>query len=393
MKKFRSLRLILPLLLCACMSGSNEAMLSKAQDIHDRGEKWLLSNMREKGLFRYIYNPKPDDYPDQNNAIRQLMASRLLAEMTRENPDLLPMHRKNVEFHMKHWYKEDGDKAYVLYSGNSKLGAIAMLLRTLVWSPDYEKYQEQAAKLANGILSLMAEDGSFDPFYVKPEYAYDKDYLLTFYSGEALVALAEYHMKTGRQDILEKTLKSQDFYVDRYVTHMAQNYYPAYVPWHSISLNLLWKITEKPEYAQAIFALNDELLKILDTTDQVGRFYNPKFPQYGKPHASSDGVYTEGLAYAYEIARLTGEKTKEETYLSALSIAVENIAKLQYTKTSLKDFDFERPDRALGAIRYSVDRTGVRVDSVQHSMDAMRKIMILFGMREEILFTESKADL
>jgi len=344
---------------------------------YDAAEGWLTNNLREKGLFRYIYHPKTDEYPNKNNAVRQLMASRLLAELASENPDLIPMHRRNLAFLFRYWYKEKGNVAYIDYDNKSSVGANAMMLRTLVWSPLYDVHQKQAKRLAGGILSLMNERGAFHPWFKEPDYEYDKDYLLTFYSGEALVALIEYHNKSGSLNCLDAAVRSQDYYIQQYVTEMDKHYYPAYVPWHSISLNLLWKITGKQKYANAIFALNEKLLEIQDRTDEVGRFYNPRTPQYGTPHSSSDGVYTEGLAYAYEVARLTGDKKREQTYDRAIRMAVNNLVTLQYDDATAAQY--RHPDRAIGALKYRRDASGIRIDTTQHAMDAYRKIIQLLG--------------
>ena len=73
--------------------------------------------------------------------------------------------------------------------------------------------------------------------------------------------------------------------------------------------------------------LNDELLKIQDTTNNetLGRFYNSSTPDYGSPHSSSDGVYTEGLVYAYEVAKLLGDIEHMNIYKNAIELGYSNI--------------------------------------------------------------------
>ncbi len=53
--------------------------------------------------------------------IRQLMASRLLAEMSLEDENLVNLHKKNLEFMFQYWYKEEGDLGYIYYNDKSKL--------------------------------------------------------------------------------------------------------------------------------------------------------------------------------------------------------------------------------------------------------------------------------
>jgi len=310
----------------------------------DLATEWLINDINEKGIFNYHYDPKKEEYSTNNNMIRQLMASRVLAELSQEDLSLIRIHKKNLYFIFKYWYREKGDIGYIYYNSKSKLGANAMALRTLVYSPFFDDYEDEAKKLAESILILQNEDGSFKAFLLEPDYDYDEDYLLTFYSGEAILSLVEYYQKTKDRKYLYAAIKSQDYYVNKYVDNLKENYYPAYVPWHTQSLNKLYQITNDRRYAYSIFVLNDELLKIQDTTtpEFLGRFYNPNHPEYGNPHSSSDGVYTEGLAYAYEIASLVKDEEHMETYESAIDIGVQNIIRLQCELLRAKALSVER---------------------------------------------------
>lgn len=142
-----------------------------------------------------------------------------------------------------------------------------MLLRTLIASPYFEQYSGHAEKLANAIHSLQMPDGSFRAWYKAPTYKYDEDYLLTFYSGEGILALLEYYLKTKNVKRRDIALLSQDYYLQAYVDHIEENYYPAYVPRHTISLYHAYQITQEKKYADAIFLLNDKLIDEMLHTD------------------------------------------------------------------------------------------------------------------------------
>ena len=352
--------------------------LSEIQDSLDRGIDWLIFNFKDKGCFYYIYDPSTGEYSTNNNMIRQLMASRVLAEISHNNDTLEGLHQKNLDFMFNYWYKEEADRGYIYYNSKSKLGAIGMALRTLVYSPFFDNYTEEAKKLVNSILYLQNEDGSLEPWYIEPSYDYDKDYLLTFYSGEAILSLVEYYLKTSNESILDAAILSQDYYVDRYVYNLEENYYPAYVPWHSQSLNKLYKITGNDEYADAIMIMNDELLNIQDyeNNETIGRFYNASLPQYGSSHSSSDGVYTEGLAYAYEIAALLNDTDHMQKYEDAVVLGVYNLISLQYTAENVGSYDY--PERLIGGMRYNIDDGRIRIDTTQHTIDAFMKILLVF---------------
>lgn len=385
------------------------------RESYELARQWFGNSMRDKGLFRYTFQPGPKNvYGRKNNAIRQLMASRLLAEMCHEDTSLIELHQRNLKFLFRYWYKEtasraeakpdidslkvepDGseiflasnldkldqdqaikNEAYIFYNKKSKLGANAMMLRTLAVSPLYDQYKDRARKIYNGIKATIAEDGSMDAFYIEPKYYYRNDYLLTFYSGEAIVALMEYGIKTQDKEVLDLAILAQDHYIEKYVHQLEENYYPAYVPWHTISLNLLYKHTQDQKYADAIFVLNDKVLELQDTTEFVGRFFNPETPQYGSPHTSSDGVYTEGLAYAYEIALLTKDNQRADKYLKAIGLSIPNLRSVQFTPEECKNFRL--PHRAIGGFRSNATGTWIRIDCGQHIMDAYRKLFRLKG--------------
>ena len=338
----------------------------------DKAEKWLISNLREEGYFNYIYYPSTETYSTNNNMIRQLMASRLLAEMSKDNISLQPLHQKNLDYIFYHWYKEDNDTGYILYNNKSKLGAMAMALRTLVHSPFFNDYQDQAIKLANCIFSLQNPDGSFEPWFIEPDYICDADYLLTFYSGEAILSLVEMYLKTNNSFYLDVAIESQDFYIDKYVVHLEDNYYPAYVPWHTQSLNKIYNITGNQTYANVVLILNDKLLELQNTEgppEHLGRFYNASTPQYGTPHSSSDGIYTEGLAYAYEIAVYLNDTNHKEKYTNAITLGVQNLITLQYNNSD---------EKINGAIRCTENDFRIRIDTTQHTIDALRKVLEIY---------------
>ncbi len=350
-----------------------EAFLAGVDSSYQQAEKWFRNSLRTKGLFRYSHYPLENKYSEKNNAIRQLMGTRLLAELCQKDTSWCTMHRKNMDFLLKYWYKEKDTIGYIKYNKKSKLGANAMMVRAMVVSPFYDEYALKARRLINSMLVLTEENGALNPFYIEPAYSYNKDYLLTFYSGEALVAYIEYALHTGDKEMMNIAKKSQDFYIDRYVTNLEEHYYPAYVPWHTLSLNKLYHITKDKRYADAIFTLTDKLLEIQDTTNFVGRFYNPKTPEYGKPHSASDGVYTEGLAYAFEVAILEGDAQRQKTYFRALQFALQHLRSLQYTAADCEGVKF--PQRCEGAFRTSDTNPWARTDNGQHIMDGYRKLL------------------
>jgi hypothetical protein len=349
--------------------------LNTVSGSYKNAETWFLNNIRDNGIFIYHYDPYTDSYAEKNNMVRQLMSSRLLADLALDNPSLGSIHKKNLRFIFENWYREDNaGRGYIFYDNKSKLGANAMALRTLSYSPFFEIYSIQAKKIADGILSLMDARGAFEPWFIAPDYKYDRDYFLTFYSGEAILGLVEYAMKSGQKEYLRAAIKAQEYYLIKYVDDIEQNYYPSYVPWHTLSLTKLYKLTQRDKYAGAVLRLNDELLKLQDTTEFIGRFHKPEFMRYGKPHSSSDGIYTESLAYALDIAKQKNDFVHQASYDKAIRLSVTNLTKLQYTERF--SFAAEIKEKAEGAFRNDNGDRRIRIDCTQHVMDAYRKILM-----------------
>ncbi|MEM0954691.1 MAG: hypothetical protein AAGI24_11180 [Pseudomonadota bacterium] len=349
--------------------------------MHRLARQWLRAAVQDRGELRYLYYPSRDEFPTgKNNMIRQLMSSRGLAQLAAKDQAWLALHQRNLAFVLNNWYRESGDEGYIWFRSKSKLGANAMALRTLVYSPLFDQHRAQAQRLVNGILSLQGEAGQFAAWYLAPDYVYSETRLLTFYSGEALLALLEYYQKTGDDRVLAAARRGQEYYLGEYVDRIDENYYPAYVPWHTQSLSALYKLTGDVRYATAVFTMTDRLLAIQqrvagDAPEFLGRFYNPATPQFGSPHASSDGVYTEGLAYAYELALLEDDSDRVKRYREALLLGLHNLDNLQYRDRRL--YFSQRPLAMEGAFRIHATDNKVRVDSVQHALDAFDKVAAL----------------
>lgn len=352
-------------------------MSRSLQDARLLAEQRLIANVKPNGWFVYRYDPKTDSSPNRNNELRQLMASRLLGELAREDSSLYALHRKNLEYIFDRYYTTSGEVARIEYSNKSKLGAIAMAVRALVASPFADEYTQEILQLAETILRLQNPDGSLRAWWIAPTYEYDEDYLLTFYSWEAILALLELYRWSQDTKRLDAARRAQDFYLVRYVEQIDQRYYPAYVPRHTMSLWHLWEITGERKYADAVLVLNDKLIdEILYTGSALpayrGRFYNPQFPQYGTPHSSSDAVYTEWLAYAYAVAKDLQDDVHIQKYLDALDLATKNLMHLQYTEQTISP-SYNRK-KLLWAIRTNYEDQKIRTDTTQHMIDAFRAV-------------------
>lgn len=355
---------------------------ARARELHRSAKEWLFNNIDKEGLFYYAYNPetgKNSQKDDGVNDVRELLASRVLAAECAQTmrDDICAEHRKNLQYLFANWYKEGPYGAYIEYNGKSKLGATADFLRVLLASPDYGKYRREARLLLQNILYLRNADGSFRAWYKAPSYTYYEDHLLTFYAGQALIALIEYYEREKDESVLDAVRKSQHFYIDHYVKNIRENYYPSYVPWQTQALSRLYAIDPRPEYAEAAFIMNDKLLEMQDRKAHVGRFFDPATPHYGDPHSSSDGVDTEGLTYALELAMRIGDRVREARYREAIRLSIYNLEKLQYKAEGAERY-LGDPRRFVGAFRTEEGKGWIRIDTTTHAVDALERIIALW---------------
>ena len=116
--------------------------------------------------------------------------------------------------------------------------------------------------------------------------------------------------------------------------------------------------------------------------DLRGRFYNPRRPDFGPPHAASTGAYLEGLADAAALARTTDERTRAVVYERPVARGLRSLRQLQF-RDERDTFYISRSKRVLGALRTEVYDNGVRVDSAAHALAAAIQILqpMEFGAR------------
>jgi hypothetical protein len=331
-------------------------------------DAWLVRDLNEEGYFNYEYYPLYGNYSAENNMIRQLMASRTLAELSLDDERLRSLHKKNMDYVFSHWYRSDLDRGYILFANDSRLGANAMALRAICASPLFGEYEEEAGALYLGILSLQNPNGSFRPYYVEPGYGYDGAYQLSFYSGEAIMGLLDYYDRTGDKKVLEAAIRSQDYYVGEYADRMDENYRAFYVPWHTMSLYRLYDLTGEERYAQAAFKTSDRLIL---SQEESGRFFGQDDREYGQPFSAIAGLDVDGLTYAYELAVRLNDSARAQRYRLGVSRGLRYVISLQYTDTA--------DASTLGAIRADYGDGDVRVDATQHSQDAFRRALRIYS--------------
>lgn len=339
--------------------------------------RWLAAQVDETGAAKYKYWPSRGAYASSNNAIRQWMATVCLGRVAQAfgSEQLAYISAKNLEHNISTTYENNGDQSYIWMNGSAKLGAAALAALAIFEAPQRKRFINEEYALNNLIHSLGNADGSFDTFYIPRERKDNQN----FYSGEALLFLATRYSVSRNPEELKRIMAAFHYYRQWHL----QNRNPAFVPWHTQAYFLVWKITKDNALKDFIFEMNDWLLsmqqwKSAEFPDMQGRFYDPDRSYFGPPHASSTGVYLEGLIDAFSIAKELGDQTRAENYRIAIVRGIRSLMQLQY-KDAVDCFYVKHVDRVLGGVRTTVYDNTIRIDNVQHGLMALLKILNRFS--------------
>lgn len=337
--------------------------------------QWMLRQVQLDGRMVYKYFPSRGGESEANNLIRQFMATLCLIRYAKATgqAEHRTLAAHNLAYNLKQFYHEENGLGVVEYDGKVKLGAVALaalaILEEAGSAAIAPPYADIFERLCATLDTLWNPDGSFQTFY-KPS---DRNDNQNFYPGEALLFWASLYRHTHDKHLLEKCYASFQYYK---AWHL-QNRNPAFIPWHTQAYALLYAETGDRQFLDFIFEMNDWLLPMqqwdgVRYADVQGRFYDPNNP-YGPPHASSTGVYLEGLADAYQLAVQEGDAPRAQTYQQALWRGIRSIRQLQF-RDEVDLFYVSKAAAVHGGLRTTVYDNVIRVDNVQHCLMALLKL-------------------
>ena len=258
----------------------------------------------------------------------------------------------------------------------AKLGAAAVAGLAILENAAREEFLEELSMLAAGIDSLVDDKHGFRTFFFPQERDGEN---WNFYSGEALLFWAE-AARRGCDFAPPLERYTAVFESCRARHYRKRN--PAFVPWHTQACASLFAQTGRREFAAFALEISDWLLPMQQwdglPPDLRGRFYNPRRPEFGPPHASSTGVYVEGLADAAALARALGDQPRASAYERAVSRGLRSLRQLQF-RDRRDAFYVSRRKRVLGALRTEAYDNAVRVDSAAHALAAAIKVLRPMG--------------
>ena len=368
---------------------------------------WLINNVQDDGRLVYHYFPSTEQEASGNNMIRQWMATNAMVRWAHDRSDqaVFDLVENNIDYNLEHFFHYERDRAnlevsaveavpedalgIIEYRGKTKLGGVALAGMALWLHPKRDKWIDEVQALRRTTEFLWHEDGSFTSFYKGD----DKEYW-NFYPGEALLFWATIYAETKDPELLAKYKQSFEFYRSWHLTEDKRN--PAFVPWHIQAHYQMWQALGpeeqafKDELAAFCFEiatwLVDNMLQWEEGEwvhpDEKGRYYAPE-RSWGVPHASSTGVYLEGLIDAWKLARDLGEDDKREFYRVAMLRGIRSMMQLQFVD-DVDMFYVSEANRVFveGGIRTTIYDNRIRCDNVQHPMMGIIKLVRELGAGE-----------
>jgi hypothetical protein len=336
---------------------------------------WLVRNTDAEGRLPYKYWPSRGTYSSADNTIRQFMATVCLGRVAAQwgEAEAAEAARRNLGANLGRFFElSQAGIGMIAYDGSAKLGAAALAALAILEQEGLEgPHAQELAALIRGIDALWQPDGSFRTFH----YPIQRNDNQNFYPGEALLFWSSLWARTREPALLERCLTSFRYYR---AWHRAQSN-PAFIPWHTQAYAQLHRLTGEPELLAFIFEMNDWLLPMQQGAeaghpDLIGRFFDPQRPEYGPPHASSTGVYLEGLADALELASAVGDEARATSYARAIHAGIRNLRQLQFKDEADLFYVSERA-RVAGALRTNPYDNAIRIDNVQHGLMALLKLL------------------
>ena len=346
----------------------------RAADLANGIGRWMAGNLSAEGALPYKYWPSRGEESPADNAIRRFLASLALARLgeLRGSPSIREAARRNLRFNLDRYFRAIGEGCgAIVERTGAKLGAAALAALAILESPARAEFLEELSMLAAGVDSLSDDEHGFRTFFFPPERDGQN---WNFYSGEALLFQAE---AARRGFAGAPSLERCAAAFERCRARHYRKRNPAFVPWHSQACTSLFAQTGRREFADFVFKTNDWLLSMQQwdglEPDLRGRFYDPRRPEFGPPHAASTGAYLEGLADAAALARALGDGKRASVYGRALDRGLRSLRQLQF-RDERDAFYISGKDRVLGALRTEAYDNAVRVDSAAHALAAAVKI-------------------
>ena len=365
-------------LLANCVKGdvtslhaSATSQLSRAQLLTAArsGGDYLVRMQKADGSFHYSYNAAEDQFETRRyNIVRHAGTALSLFDLYGATDDVRYREsaRLAVKFLKTRFHRgRRGNSVYVLdYDGKAKLGANGLALAALAKQIELDPKtadRQDAARLANLILAMQREDGSFITRYrLRPDDPEGIESL--YYPGEAILGLVRLFKSKGDNRLLDSARRGADFLI---ASQRTLNVLPPDA-WLMQALEALYNVGHEWRYAAHTIALAEAMIAEQYTVNDPPGYSGGFGP--GPPRSTPAASRAEGLVSAYRVARSTGDARA-----SKIADALKACASFQLAQqfTGRNNASLPNPRRAAGGFFEGPASMRIRIDFVQHNISSL----------------------
>jgi len=336
---------------------------------------YMKNHINGDGLMTYEY----DAYRDRKNnpttstsAIRRLASTWALASIGKYFNDAryIRAAKRSIDYFFDRHYIYDARQnfGYIQIGKDANLALASFMLCCLLEVDDRQYHAEEKQHLINFILAMEDRDkGFFYPVYL-PDKETNFERKEIYYPGEALTAIMLLYKATHNPEYLAAAERVFDYYRKLFARASRR---ASMAPWMSKAYTEVFLATGKRKYAEFVLQMNDYVLKAQkgideEYVDKIGSFYS-------SGSSSGTGVFVEGIAEAYRVAKVLNDAERIEAYRKSVLMGNRFILQCQYTDQNM--FTAKDQRLTLGGIRTTIYGNTIRIDSNQHGGLALLKAL------------------
>ena len=330
--------------------------------------RWLLAHVNPTGRFvESQYDPASDTFlkdPNPTKPLQALPAIARLATRLNQREVFRPLITQMLNRYVQSMTSDGRGGSYVSLKGNATIAHNAFLILALAEWPEYPNRDALIRQLAQGIVHQQQPDGTYRTVFGE----LGTDRRINEDPGVAMVALMRAYQLLHDPAFLASAEHAFLFYRG----HWWRNPNSVFIPWQAQANLLLYQATAQPRYADFTFEMTDWLLDVCQLThprypDEAGGFTNRE--QEARPDTSSTATYLQGVNAAYQLAKLTKQQKRLDTYARAIRLGTCFLLLTQLTNEHA--FFLKNPRRAIGGFRQSLLRNFQRIEYLQYAAPAL----------------------
>jgi len=336
---------------------------------------YISNHISENGFITYDYGPyrdkkeNPVSSPTVVRSLAGIWALTSVGSYFNDNK-YKEAAKRSIDYFLNRYYvyDEKQDFGYLEISDQANLATAAFVLLALLEINEDDYHADKKQKLINFMLAMEdKEKGFLYPVYL-PDKVKQFERKEVYYPGEALTAIMALYERTNDPKYLAVAQRVFDYYKELFKRSSRK---ASMAPWMSKAYTKVFLATGDKKYADFVLEMTNYVLSYQNGPDQkyadmIGSFYT-------KGSSSAAGVFLEGIAEGYKVAKAVDDKKRIEAYRKSMLMGLRFILQCQYTPDNM--FTVENRNLTLGGVRTTIYTTSIRIDCVQHSVFAFLKAL------------------